>query len=340
MDQDTPKISRQVVIYQSSEGKLKLEAQLHNETIWLTQAQIANLLGINVPGISKHISNIYEEGELIREATLSKMEIVQMEGKRNVIRKLDHYNLDMIISVGYRVNSSIATRFRQWATQTLKEYIVKGFVMDDERLENNERIQKEGYFDELLERIRKIRTSEKLFYEKVKLIFSETSYDYDSKSDSAKEFYATIQNKFHFAVTGKTAAELIVDRISADKENAGLTVFKGSQPTTGEAKTAKNYLDENELRQLYLISEQFLSFAELQIQRKLMMHMADWAVKLDEMLRHNDFEVLIDKGKVSHEAMKEKVKEEMEKYQKIIEATEIKRLDMNNTKNEKRELNG
>lgn len=317
---------RQVVIYQSSDGKLKLEAHLKNETVWLTQAQIADLLGINVPGISKHINNIYEEGELVPEATLSKMETVQIEGKRQVTRNLEHYNLDMIISVGYRVNSSIATRFRQWATQTLKEYIVKGFVMDDERLEKNERIQKAGYFDELLERIRKIRTSEKLFYEKVRLIFSETSYDYDSKSDAAKEFYATIQNKFHYAVTGKTAAELIVDRISSQKDNAGLTVFKGHQPTTDEAKTAKNYLDENELRQLYLLSEQFLSFAELQIQRKRMMYMSDWAERLDDMLRRNDFEVLGNKGKVSHKAMEEKVKAEMEKYRRFMEVDEGKRL--------------
>lgn len=224
MGQKNNESSQQVVIYQSSDGKLRLEAQLQNETIWLSQAQIADLLGINIPGISKHISNIYEEGKLSPEATLSKMETVQIEGKRSVRRTIDYYNLDLIISVGYRVNSAIATRFRQWATQTLKEYIVKGFVMDDERLENNERIQKAGYFDELLERIRKIRISEKLFYEKVRLIFSETSYDYDSKSDAAKEFYATIQNKFHYAVTGKTAAELIVDCISANKENAGLTV--------------------------------------------------------------------------------------------------------------------
>jgi len=315
----------EIVIYQSTDGKLKLEAQLQDETIWLSQAQIAELFGKGRSTITEHIQNIYAEEELQPVETSKKSSNV---GNSDITtyKPTTYYNLDMIISVGYRVNSAIATRFRQWATQTLKEYIVKGFVMDDERLENNERIQKAGYFDELLERIRKIRTSEKLFYEKVKLIFSETSYDYDSKSDDAKEFYATIQNKFHYAVTGRTAAELIVDRISADKEHAGLTVFKGNQPTTGEAKTAKNYLDEDELRQLYLISEQFLSFAELQIQRKHMMYMADWTKKLDNMLRHNEFEVLMDKGKVSRKDMKNRVKEEMNKYQQIMEAAERKQL--------------
>lgn len=316
---------RQVVVYQDSDGKLKLDAHLENETIWLSQAQIAELFGKGRSTITEHIQKIYEEQELQPTGTSKKLSNV---GNPDVttFKPTTYYNLDMIISVGYRVNSAIATRFRQWATQTLKEYIVKGFVMDDERLEKNERIQKSGYFDELLERIRKIRVSEKLFYEKVKLIFSETSYDYDSKSDAAKEFYATIQNKFHYAVTGKTAAEIIVDRIDAQKNNAGLTVFKGNQPTTDEAKTAKNYLDENELRQLYLISEQFISFAELQIQRKRMMYMADWADKLDDMLRHNDFEVLMDKGKVSHKIMEEKVRAEMARYRQLLESDESKKL--------------
>lgn len=317
--------SQQVVIYQSSDGKLRLEAQIQNETIWLSQPQIAELFGKDRSVISKHIKNIYDENELQPTETTRKSSNVQ-KMHITTFKPTIYYNLDLIISVGYRVNSVVATRFRQWATQTLKEYIVKGFVMDDERLENNTRIQKAGYFDDLLERIRKIRASEKLFYEKVKLIFSETSYDYDSKSDAAKDFYAAIQNKFHYAVTGKTAAELIVDRISAGKDNAGLTVFKGDQPTTDEAKTAKNYLDENEIRQLYLISEQFLSFAELQIQRKRMMYMADWAERLDDMLRRNDFEVLMGKGKVSHRDMEEKVKEEMEKYRQMMGTGGIKRL--------------
>ncbi len=318
-------LQRHVVIYQSFDGKLRLEAQLQNETIWLSQFQIAELFGKGRSTITEHIQKIYAEEELQPTETSRKLSNV---GNSDIttFKPTTYYNLDMIISVGYRVNSAIATRFRQWATQTLKEYIVKGFVMDDERLEKNERIQKAGYFDELLERIRKIRTSEKLFYEKVRLIFSETSYDYDSRSDAAKEFYATIQNKFHYAVTGKTAAELIVDRISAQKNNAGLTVFKGHKPTTDEAKTAKNYLDENELRQLYLISEQFLSFAELQIQRKRMMYMANWSEKLDDMLRRNDFEVLMDKGKVSHNMMEEKVKAEMEKYRQLLELDKPKEI--------------
>ena len=315
-DDESVESSNQVVIYNSIDGKLHLEAQLQNETIWLSQSQIAELFGKGRSTVTEHIQKIYLQEELQPSETSRKLSNV---GNPDIasFKPTTYYNLDMIISVGYRVNSVIATRFRQWATQTLREYIVKGFVMDDERLENNTRIQESGYFDELLERIRKIRTSEKLFYEKVKLIFSETSYDYDPKSNFAKEFYATIQNKFHYAVTGKTAAELIVDRIGAGKNNAGLTVFKGEQPTTGEARTAKNYLDENELRQLYLISEQFLSFAELQIQRKRMLYMTDWIEKLDDMLKRNDFEVLMDKGKVSHREMAEKVKEEMEKYRML-----------------------
>lgn len=315
-----------LIVYQSEDGKLKIEAQIKNETIWLSQSQIAELFGKDRSVISKHIANIYEEGELEPERTCAKNAQVQTEGKREVTREIDRYNLDMILSVGYRVNSSVATRFRQWATQTLKEYIIKGFVMDDERMENSGHIRESGYFDELLERVRKIRTSEKMFYEKVKNIFSATSYDYDSKSSQAKEFYATVQNKFHFAVTGKTAAELVVDRIDGEKRNAGLTVFKGEYPRLDEAIIAKNYMDEDELRQLYLISEQFLSFAELQIHKKRMMYMNDWLANLDGMLTLNKLAVLTGKGSISHDEMEGRVKVEMQRYNRLmLEAQEAKR---------------
>lgn len=306
-----------IIIYQSADGQLKLEATLQNETIWLSQSQIAELFGKGRSTITEHIRNIYAEGELQPDETSTKVSNV---GKTDItpFKPTVIYNLDMILSVGYRVNSAVATRFRQWATQTLREYIIKGFVMDDARMEDSSRIHESGYFDELLERVRKIRTSEKMFYEKVKNIFSATSYDYDPKSAQAKEFYATVQNKFHFAVTGKTAAELIVDRISSKKKHAGMTVFKGPKPRVDDAVVAKNYMDEDELRQLYLISEQFLSFAELQIHKKRMMYMKDWLANLDAMLTLNKLAVLTGKGNISHEDMERHVKAEMQRYNRLL----------------------
>lgn len=307
---------KQLMIYKSSDGKIKLEVPLENETLWLTQLQIADLLGVGKAAISKHINNIYASGELEPQATVSKMETVQHEGGRTINREIEYYNLDMIISVGYRVNSSVATQFRKWATQVLKEYLIKGFAMDDERIAGSQRIQQKGYFDELLERIRAIRNSERFMYEKVKAIFV-TSIDYHEDSEAAAEFYATMQNKFHFAITGMTAAETIVSRIDSKKQNAGLTVFKGNIPTAPEAKVAKNFLDENELKQLYLISEQFLSFAELKVHRRQVMYMKDWKIKLDEMLHLNDFEILSDAGKISHASMQQIVKKEMDRYRML-----------------------
>jgi len=302
-----------LIPYESEDGSLKLDVQLDGETVWLSQDQIARLFSTIKQNVSKHIRNIYAEGELKAEQTVNEKLTVVENGRRYSWK---YYNLDVVISVGYRINSATATRFRQWATQTLKEYMVKGFVMDDKRLAagGSNAFAGQTYFDELLERVRKIRTSEKLFYEKVKDIFSATSRDYDPGSDAAKDFYATIQNKFHFAVTGKTAAEIVATRIGAAKPHAGLTNFNGKVPTIAEARVAKNYMPEEELRRLYLISEQFLSFAELKVHNKATMTMADWSRKLDEIMSLNDLEVLRDRGSVSHDQMEARVRAEMAKY--------------------------
>lgn len=313
---------KHLLVYQSDDGRLKIDIPFDGDTIWLTQEQIGSLFHTTVQNVGQHIKNIYEENELESQQTLKKIFKLVENNRRYPVQ---HYSLDMIISVGYRINSAVATRFRQWATQTLKEYMVKGFAMDDKRLaEGGNSFAGRGYFDELLERVRTIRTSERLFYEKVKEVFSATSYDYASGSDEAKAFYATVQNKFHFAVTGHTAAEIIAKRIDSSKPRAGLTVVKGEQPTVAEARVAKNYMLEDELRRLYLISEQFLSFAELKVQTKKTMTMAEWRTKLDDMLALNDLAVLRDKGSMSHDQMEKKVRAELKKYaakQKDLQAS-------------------
>lgn len=302
-----------IILYQTETGETKLEVKLQDETVWLTQAQMAELFQKDRDTIGVHIRNIYEEGELSELGTTAKYSVVQKEGKRLVNREIDHYNLDVIISVGYRVHSHRGTQFRMWATKQLREYIVKGFVMDDARLANGGTVTGTNYFDEMLERVRKIRASEKNFYQKVKDIFA-TSVDYNPKTDYAKEFYASVQNKFHFAVTGSTAAELITARADSTKPHMGLTSFQGPEVTRQEAEVAKNYMLETELRQLYLLVEQFLSHAELQIERKRTMYMSDWQKKLDSFLALNDMEVLQGKGDVSHDQMEKKVKQELQKY--------------------------
>jgi hypothetical protein len=302
---------REFLVYESEDGALKLQVELEGETVWLTQDQIATLFASSRSNVTKHIRNIYSQGELEPEQTSEKKSQVVENGS---VYQVQRYNLDVIVSVGYRVNSIVATRFRRWATQTLKEYIVKGFVMDDKRLAEGNSVLGKDYFDELTERVRAIRMSERRFYEKVLDVFAKTSYDYDPKSTQAVNFFASIQNKFHYAVTGKTAAEIITSRIDASKPNAGLTSFMGYKPTVQEAKIAKNYMLEDELRQLYLISEQFLSFAELKMQTKKTMTMADWQTKLDEMLRLNDLKIVKDKGRVSNSAMENRVKAEMKAY--------------------------
>ena len=305
--------NNKIILYSTEDGKTEIAVSLEGETVWLSQKQMAELFQTTVANINQHVGNVLKEGELQEISTIKESLIVQKEGSRDIKRAVVFYNLDMIISVGYRINSLRGTQFRIWATQKLREYIVKGFVMDDERL--SEGGVKKEFFAELLERVRKIRASEKNLYEKVKDIFA-TSVDYDPKTDFTKEFYATMQNKFHYAITGNTAAELVVKRISGKKENLGMTNWKGATPTRKEAEVAKNYMRETELRQLYLLVEQFLSFAEFQIERKNIMHMKDWVSYLHEMLKANRLEVLSGKGKISHEKMEKVVKMELRKFLK------------------------
>jgi hypothetical protein len=302
-----------LIIYTSEDGQTKINVQMDGETVWLSQVQMADLFQTTKQNISQHIKNIFEELELQPKATVKNFFIVQKEGKREVKRNIDHYNLDVIISVGYRISSHIGTKFRIWATQKLREYIVKGFVMDDNRLANGG--VKQSYFDEWAERVRKIRTSEKNFYLKVTDVFA-TSVDYDPKTDYAQKFFATVQNKFHYAITGKTAAELVASRVSAGKENMGLTNWQGKIITSEQAKVAKNYLEELELKRLMLLVEQFLSFAELQAVEKRAMYMKDWVTKLDGFLTLNEKKILLDAGKISHTAMETKVRAELEKFNK------------------------
>jgi len=305
--------NNKVIIYNTEDGKTEIEVNLENETVWLSQAQMSELFQKEVSTVSEHIKNIYEEGELLKESTI---QAKSGNSEIGLVRPTKYYNLDVIISVGYRVRSLRGTQFRIWATQKLREYMVKGFVMDDERLAGG-RVKK-SYFEEWEERIRKIRTSEANFYQKVRDVFA-TSVDYNPKTDYAQKFFATVQNKFHFAITGITAAEIVVKRIDSRKENMGLTNWKGEIITREQAQVAKNYLAELELKRLNLLVEQFLSFAELQSVERRVMYMKNWIEKLDGFLILNDKEILNDSGSISHGDMEKTVREELKKFnQKIL----------------------
>jgi hypothetical protein len=302
----------QLILYQTEDGQTQIQVIMQDETVWLTQKEMADLFQRDQSVISRHVNNVFKEGELDAESNMQKMHIANSD------KPVAFYNLDVIISVGYRVKSHRGTQFRIWATGTLREYLVKGFVLNDERLEGNER----NYFDELVERVRRIRTSEKQFYRKVLEIFA-TSIDYDTKTAQAQEFFATVQNKFHYAIHGRTAAELITERINSQSPAMGLTNWLGQVVTTKDAKVAKNYLQEIELKRLNLLVEQFLAYAELQAVEKRPMYMQQWIDKLDEFLRFNEKEVLQHKGKVSRLVMEVKVREELQRYherQKHLEA--------------------
>ena len=302
----------EIVLYQVEDTNICVNVVFKDETFWMTQKAMAELFDVNVPAISKHLSNIFEEGELFKEATVSKMEIVQMEGNRKVKREPEFYNLDAIIAVGYRVNSKKATRFRQWATKTLKDYITKGFVLNDDMLKNGKPFGKD-YFDELLERIREIRASERRAYQKITDVFEQCSYDYDKNSDITKAFYAFVQNKLHFAVTGKTAAELVYERVNAEKPAMGLTTWKDAPDgkiLKRDISVAKNYLNEKELSRLNRLVTMFIDYAELMAEDEVLMSMQDWVEQTNQFLRNNRREVLEGKGKVSHDmAMKNAEKE-------------------------------
>lgn len=302
-----------IVIYQDEEGVATLEVTLQDETLWLSQKQLAELFGVTKQNISLHIQNIFEEGELNPNSTVKNFLTVQQEGSRRVKREIEHYNLDMIISVGYRVKSKIATRFRQWATQQLKEYLVKGFVMDDERLKE----AKNSYFDELLERIRDIRSSEKLFWKKVLDIYA-TSVDYDPSDEMSQTFFKTIQNKMHYATHGKTAAEIVYARVDSNKPNVGMTNFSGARPTKKEVTIAKNYLSDDELDTLNRLVTSYLEFAELQAKKRKPMKMQDWIKKLDDFLNLSDFEILQHRGKIAHSQALKKANEEYDKYKAVL----------------------
>ncbi|MCK5784831.1 MAG: virulence RhuM family protein [Desulfobacterales bacterium] len=304
----------QFLLYKAEDGKIKIDVRLEDETVWLTQQMMAELFQTTVPNISMHIRNVYEDGELLHEATVKKFLTVRREGKRDVQRELDFYNLDMIISVGYRVKSFVATRFRIWATKRLKEYIIKGFVLDDERLKNPD--LPFDYFEELTRRIQDIRTSERRFYQKITDIYS-TSIDYDPTMDISIRFFKTVQNKMHWAITGRTAAEIIHSRVDAEKRNMGLTNYRGVKVRKQDVVIAKNYLSENELAALNNLVEQYLIFAEGQAMRRIPMRMKDWLKKLDSFMIINDRDILEHAGKISHELAKQRAENEYDKYNSI-----------------------
>jgi hypothetical protein len=298
------------LFYQTEDGRTRLQVQFQGETVWLSQAQIAELFQTTQQNISLHLQNVFEEGELTPTATHKEFLSVRREGNRDVQRRLDYYNLDAIISVGYRVKSRVATQFRIWATQRLREYIVKGFAMDDERLK-----QRGGgnYFEELLARIRDIRSSEKEFWRKVLEIYA-TSIDYDPSVEASQQFFATVQNKLHWAAHGQTAAEVIHARVDAAKPQAGMTNWVGAKPSKTEAVIAKNYLSPEELNVLNRIVVAYLELAEVQALNRHPMYMRDWIAKLDDFLRLSGRDILQHAGKISHEQAARKAELEFEKF--------------------------
>ncbi len=307
-----------IIIYQDEDGITKVTVRFVDEDIWLTQNQIAEIYKTTQENISMHIKNIYKDKELNNDSTNKKFLLVQNEGNRQVKRNIDHYNLDMIIALGYRVQSQVATRFRVWATQRLHEYIQKGFALDDERL-------KQGgnrYFRELLQRIRDIRSSERNFYQQVTDIYA-TSIDYDPRSDLTKKFFATVQNKLHYAVHEHTAAEIIYERVDNEKPFVGMTNFKGDYVTVDDIKIAKNYLSEIELQRLNLLVSQFLDYAEFQALEQRAMTMNDWIEELDNQIIQNKRKLLEGNGKISHKEAIEKAEKEFELYRE----REMKQLE-------------
>lgn len=309
----------QFLVYPVENGRMKIEVRLENETVWLTQQHLAELFQTTKQNISLHLQNIFSEKELDHAATVKESLTVQQEGGRSVQRQVEYYNLDAIISVGYRIKSAVATRFRIWATQKLREYIVKGFVLDDERLKNPD--QPFDYFDELLRRIQDIRTSERRFYQKITDIYA-TSIDYDPTQQESIEFFQTVQNKMHWAITGQTAAEIVHARADSAKPHMGLTNWRGAQVRKQDVVIAKNYLNEPELAALNNLVEQYLVFAEGQAMRRVPMHMRDWIAKLHGFLTLNERAILTHAGKISHELAKERAEAEYEKFhvQQIAQA--------------------
>ena len=325
----TPSPQGEILLYENGGEKEFVSVVFQDETFWLTQSGMAELFDCSTDNISLHLKNIYAEEELTPEATTEKISVVRQEGSRQVRRTLEHYNLDAIIAVGYRVNSKKATRFRQWATKTLKEYIQKGFVLNDEMLKNGRPFGRD-YFDELLERIREIRASERRAYQKIADVFEQCSYDYDKNSETTRAFYAFVQNKLHFAVTGKTAAELIAERATPDSPTMGLTTWKGAPDgkiLKSDTLVAKNYLNEKELSRLNRLVTMFIDYAELMAEDQVPMSMEDWLRETDRFLTNNRRNVLEGKGRISREAAVKKVGAVYEEFRKKQDADYISDFD-------------
>ena len=319
----------EVLLYSDESGKEYISVVFKDETFWLTQSGMAELFACTADNISLHLKNIYADGELTPEATTEKFSVVRKEGSREVTRTIDHYNLDAIIAVGYRVNSKKATRFRQWATKALREYIQKGFVINDEMMKNGRPFGRD-YFDELLERIREIRASERRAYQKIADVFEQCSYDYDKNSETTKAFYAFVQNKLHYAVTGKTAAELIAERATLDSPTMGLTTWKGAPDgkiLKSDTLIAKNYLNEKEVTRLNRLVTMFIDYAELMAEDEHLMSMQDWLNETDRFLTNNRRRVLDGKGHVSREAAAKKVSGIYEEFRKKQDAEYISEFD-------------
>lgn len=310
-----------IVLYQNPDGKIKIDVRLEDETVWLTQEQMATLFGKGRSTVTEHIANVFKEGELEQNRTCRNFRQVRLEGKREVEREIEHYNLDVIISVGYRVKSVQGTQFRIWATQRLKEYIIKGFALNDERFKSGSSM---NYFNELQDRIREIRLSERFFYQKIKDIYK-TSIDYDPKDEQTIEFFKVVQNKLLWAISQKTAAELVYRRVDASLPLMGMQSFDKKNTVSirkSDVSIAKNYLTEEEIKLLGLLVEQYLAFAESMAQQRTPMYMRDWIERLDIVLRLNGRELLTHAGKISHEMALKKSEEEYEKYKSVQKAIE------------------
>jgi hypothetical protein len=314
----------QFLIYQSADEDVSVNAVIRDETIWLTQKSMAELFDVDVPAISKHLTNIYADGELMKDSTISKMEIVQQEGARHVKREQNFYNLDAIISVGYRVNSRRATQFRIWATSVLKEYMIKGFAMDDERLKQGKTAFGKDYFRELLERVRSIRASERRIWQQITDIFAECSIDYDKNAQITHDFYAMVQNKFHYAIVGQTAAEIVYSKADRTKENMGLTTWKNAPDgriLKSDVVVAKNYLEEKQIRQLERAVTGYFDYIEDLIERENTFTMEEFAASVNEFLAFRRYDILRDKGKISGKMAKEKAAAEYAEFNKTQKIT-------------------
>nr|WP_315256713.1 virulence RhuM family protein [uncultured Flavobacterium sp.] len=322
-------MENKIIFYQNKDSNVVINVTYFEDNFWLTQKLTAQLFGVEVPAINKHLNNIFEENELNKEATISKMEIVQQEGSRQVKRQVDFYNLDAIIAVGYRINSKQATQFRIWATKTLKEYIIKGFVLHDEMLKNGKPFGKD-YFNELLERIREIRASERRVFQKLGDIFEQCSADYSKDAEETKLFYKMVQNKLHFAITGNTAAEIVYKRVDRNKDFMGLSTWKNApngKIVKSDVVIAKNYLNENEIGDLNLLVSAFLDLAEFQARRNQLINMKDWLDRTNKFLESNSLDVLPNAGAISHEQAIEKAHQEYKHFRIEQDKNYISDLD-------------